>query len=110
MKNLITLCALAASLTLAACGEDNTNGPVDEPTEPPIQEESMPERPALGAQIDRAGRAAINTALNNTFNGDIEAADAAKDAYNSADPSDWASYTGAFAGSLAILDSLDTVC
>ena len=56
MKNLITVCALAASLTLAACGEDNTNGPVDEPIDPPIQEESMPERPALGAPGAESGQ------------------------------------------------------
>src|SRR5438045_6193332 len=43
-----------------------------------------PAPPALGAQIDRMGRPAINTALNNTFNADAASKGKAKDAYNAA--------------------------
>jgi hypothetical protein len=45
--------------------------------------------PALGAQVDRMGRPAINTAANNTFNTNAVAADAAKDAYNAAPSTKW---------------------
>ncbi len=71
-----------------------------------------PAAPALGSQIDRFGRPAINTALNHTFDVDAAKKDAAKDAYN-ADKlaAKWsATYTPEFATNLAILDSLDTVC
>jgi hypothetical protein len=68
--------------------------------------------PALGDQIDRMGRAAINTALNNAFNGDETMRNAAKDAYNADDDaSGWATeWTDEIRGSLAILDSLDRNC
>ena len=66
--------------------------------------------PSLGAQIDRTGRPAIGTALMETFNGDSDAKDAAKDEYNSAAPNQWSTFASPFAASLAILDSLDTVC
>jgi hypothetical protein len=70
----------------------------------------IPPMPKLGVQIDRVGRPAVNTALNQAFNGDMDAKDAAKDAYNAAAPKAWASYQPAFEASLAILDSLDTMC
>jgi hypothetical protein len=66
--------------------------------------------PMLGAQIDRNGRPAISTALNNTFNGDTAAKNQRKDAYNAAGPDTWADFKAEFEISLAILDSLDTVC
>jgi hypothetical protein len=70
-----------------------------------------PVPPKLGAQIDRFGRPAINTALNHTFDVD-PAKGMGKDAYNKeSDPSKWAALAGAeFAKNLAILDGLDTVC
>lgn len=71
-----------------------------------------PPPPALGVQMDRMGRPAINTALNHTFDTDTTAKDAAKDAYNGdSDPSKWAaSNAPEFAKNLAILDGLDTMC
>lgn len=68
--------------------------------------------PRLGAQIDRAGRPAISTALVATFNADQTAKDAAKDAYNAAsDPTEWAAnFQAQFMTSLAILDALDGTC
>jgi hypothetical protein len=67
--------------------------------------------PALGAQIDRMGRPAINTALNETFNADSDEKNAGKDAYNAAsDPADWSDYASAFETSLGILDGLDATC
>jgi hypothetical protein len=120
LKKIITTSSL---IVLAACGSemdnnaDNTTNPnsssqvspTPEPN-PEITPETKPERPTLGQQIDRMGRPAINTALNNTFNGDKSAKDAAKVAYGQATPSEWSAYVDDFAASLAILDSLDTVC
>lgn len=72
----------------------------------------VPPPPTLGTQIDRIGRPAINTALNNGFDGDAGAAGSAKDAYNAdGTPSDWAAnYTAQFAANLAIIDAVDGVC
>jgi hypothetical protein len=71
-----------------------------------------PPPPMIGAQIDRIGRPAINTALNHVFDPSASTAGAAKDAYNQdSDPTKWGSnYSAEFAKNLAILDSLDTVC
>jgi hypothetical protein len=68
--------------------------------------------PAIGAQIDRFGRPAINTALNKTFSADTAAKDAAKDAWNKDDDAaNWSMTFGAeVAGNLAILDAVDTIC
>ena len=114
MKGQSIILGLALIGGLAACGDDG-NGGVDAPP--------GNEMPALGAtQIDRMGRPAIATALQETFNGDEAARNAAKDAYNqNASPANWAAYAGAapanageyasgFYGSLAILDSLDANC
>jgi hypothetical protein len=73
-------------------------------------ENAFPPPPALGAQIDRFGRPAINTALNNTFNADLVTKDAAKDNYNHAKRADWSGFAGEFALNLGILDSLDANC
>jgi hypothetical protein len=66
--------------------------------------------PALGAQIDRMGRPAINTALNMTFASDEDEKGMGKDAYNAAAPGDWADFTDEFAANLGILDALDATC
>lgn len=78
------------------------------------EQEAMPRGasnvPSLGAQIDRMGRPAINTALNATFEADATAKDTAKDAYNAAGEATWSSFEGEFKKNLAILDALDTNC
>lgn len=85
------------SVGLAACGsDDTTDGP--------------PAAPALGDQIDRAGRAAISTALIATFETDDSAKSARKDAYNMAGPASWSNFVPDMKGSLAALDSLDANC
>lgn len=80
----------------------------------------FPPAPELGAQIDRMGRPAINTALNGAFvqydaAGDPVAADTAargmlQDGYNEDQTeADWAdTYGPMFMGNLAVIDSLDT--
>lgn len=72
----------------------------------------VPQIPSLGAQIDRKGRPAVNTATTNTFdlvaaNPDTARSDAEK-AYNANDdPGTWAtSYVSNIAANLAIYDSL----
>jgi hypothetical protein len=67
--------------------------------------------PALGAQIDRMGRPAINTAITDPFFTDDAAHGVKQDAYNALTPATAAAtLETTFEANLAILDSLDTVC
>lgn len=96
-------------LVLAACG-DNKVAP-DARTRPDTGSGSggFPAAPALGTQIDRMGRPAINTLLNHGFSADATASRTAKDAYNAnATPATWISSVPEFMKNLGILDSLDT--
>jgi hypothetical protein len=70
-----------------------------------------PAPPKLGAQIDRFGRPAINTALNHVFDADPAKQGTAKDAYNQqSDPATWAASGAEFSKNLALLDGIDTIC
>jgi hypothetical protein len=71
-----------------------------------------PAAPTLGAQIDRMGRPAINTALNHTFDPDAGAAGFEKNAYNAdSNQAGWAAkYKDHFKANLAVYDSLDNNC
>lgn len=70
-----------------------------------------PAAPTLGAQIDRKGRPAIDTALNDTLGKSEADKNTAHDAWNGeADTSKWSGFAGAVSTSLGFLDSLDTVC
>jgi hypothetical protein len=66
----------------------------------------------LGVQVERMGRAGINTAVVDPFFAMESEHAKVQDAYNaSADPAQWPSlFADRMAGNLAILDSLDTVC
>lgn len=67
--------------------------------------------PALGAQIDRLGRPAINTAVTDPFDGNATQHGMKQDTYNGATPSTAAAtFEAAFEANLAILDSLDGTC
>lgn len=112
-KHAMTL-SLAACL-LFACGDDdggsNPDGstpPADADTTPDASE--TPAKPALGSQLDRMGRPAINTALTATF--EPAATEGPKeDAYNSdSNPSSWSQYAAEFQEQLAIYDGLDRTC
>ena len=71
----------------------------------------MPMVPALGTQIDRMGRPAINTATIMTFAGDDERGPAQNEYNSNPAPTDWATdYVATIAGSLGVLDSLDATC
>lgn len=88
--------------TATTSGTDTTDNDTSDPPPPPP--------PTLGAQIERMGRPAVNTALNHTFDADQAAKDSAKDAWNEAAQSAWPTFVPEIAANLAILDSLDTVC
>ena len=119
MKHLtfttFTLSTLALA-ALAGCGDDE-NYPadaartIDAATANP-DAPGQPAKPALGAQVDRMGRPAVNTAANHTFDPDATATQAAKNAWNTAaDPTTWgAMFAAEVRANLAIYDSLDTVC
>ncbi|HEU4402234.1 MAG TPA: DUF4331 family protein [Candidatus Polarisedimenticolia bacterium] len=75
------------------------------------------ERGVCPVQIDRMGRAGVNTALTNPFFRESvpeekQKHEAIQDDYNaSADPTEWAGlFSTEIAANLAILDGLDTVC
>lgn len=87
---------------------DETGGETDE-TDPPASPRGADAPPALGAQIDRAGRPAISTALVQTF-GDPTDRDPARVDYNQSDLADGGDFRGDFIASLGIYDGLDAVC
>ena len=100
--------AFATALAVQSCG-DNDNGHGNATPNPPAIR--------LDRQIDRMGRAGVNTATTAPFfresvEQEQKAHDAVLDAYNSAsDSSQWVSlFSGEIAANIAILDSLDTVC
>jgi hypothetical protein len=106
----ITLVAVtfAAALFAVSCG-DNDNSTANRDPDPPAIR--------LDRQIDRMGRAGINTAATAPFfresvEEEQQVHDDVSDEYNSAsDPSEWVSlFSERIAGNIAILDSLDTVC
>lgn len=89
------------TLMLGACSDDSkTTTTVTTPPTPPT----------LGAQIDRMGRPAINTAVSDPFDGDATSHGMKQDAYNAATPATGSTFEAQFETSLAILDSLDTMC
>jgi hypothetical protein len=104
-------------MMLLACGacDDNTMMMM---TVPDMAMNLMPSAPTLGAAIDRMGRPAINTALNQSFNPVDASKNAGKDAYNAeGNQANWATLmvegkpiTKEFAGNLAIIDALDGKC
>jgi len=70
-----------------------------------------PAPPTLGTQIDRKGRPAIDTALNDTLAKSEADKNTAHDNWNGeADTSKWSAFGPAVSASLGFLDSLDTVC
>jgi Domain of unknown function (DUF4331) len=90
----------------AANPTDTGNGAeaVDEAAVPPPP-------PALGTQVDRLGRPAINMMLVHTLDTNATTRGAAKDAYNAdVATAHWATYVPELSASLAAYDALDGVC
>jgi len=102
--NRLPLFVLGVAIAgLCGCGSDNGTNTTPPPAKPTLKT----------TQIDRMGRAGVNTALTDPF--DIvqgSTPDQVKDAYNAlVDPSTWSpQFKSNIATNLAILDSLDTVC
>jgi len=91
---ILAVVTTAPALLFAACSSSN-GGP-----------------PALGKQIDRLGRPAINTAISDPFDGDATVHGMMQDTYNSGTltPASETTFVAQFEANLAILDGLDTVC
>jgi hypothetical protein len=128
---LSLLAALAAGMVIAACGDDETTpAPTTATTTTTSTSASggtggsgatgggLPSAPTLGSQVDRKGRPAINTALNQAFileNG-MASTDAARgmaeDDYNAdGAAASWAGdYAEVFRSNIAIVDSVDGIC
>ena len=102
MRNMMICAAitLAAAVNVGCSSDDTSTGG-----------SGGPAPPSLGQQIDRMGRPAINTAVNNTFELDDAKKGAAKDEWNgNSDPSSWSKYTAEIEANLGILDALDGTC
>jgi hypothetical protein len=112
MTRRLLVIALAGLLPLAGCDDDsNDDGNKDMSANRDMAMSGNPAAPRLGAQIDRMGRPAVNTALTNPF--DLVAGsstDAVKDAYNAAGPGGWAAFQPNIRTNLAVLDGADRVC
>jgi hypothetical protein len=108
--NKLNILLAASGLALFACGDDKAkpDAPIHHDAPNP-DAAANPPAPPLGAQIDRMGRPAINTALNHVFDLDAAATGSAKDAYNadSAQGTWPTTYVGEFAKNLGIFDALD---
>ncbi|MBO6938629.1 MAG: DUF4331 family protein [Deltaproteobacteria bacterium] len=136
-KNLITMTALAlaSSLAFAGCGDDDGDdtddtvdmftptgdmggedmggGGDDDMFVPDPMPRGMDNPPAIGAQIDRAARPGVTTALVGTFTEtDDDTRGTLKDDYNAdADAAGWVGeYAATIHSQLAVLDGLDGVC
>jgi hypothetical protein len=109
MNKMTTLFALAAATCLLACGDDLKVPDGHQAIDASTIDGAAPPAPALGPQIDRMGRPAINTALNHTFDVNAAAKAAAKDAYNQdTNVAGWpATWAVEFAKNLALIDALD---
>jgi hypothetical protein len=103
------ICSLLV-LVLGACGDNKLAPDARVRPDTGSGSDSFPAAPTLGTQIDRIGRPAVNTLLNNGFNPNLGSAAAAKETYNKdATYANWvATWRGVFAQNLAVIDALDT--
>ena len=107
----IKLLAVAA-IALIGCGDNKSSPDARVIDSTVVDSGPPPPAPAIGAQIDRVGRPAVNTVLTKGFD-PTAAAQTAKKAYNeNADKATWLAPAniGEFALNLAIVDVLDTFC
>ncbi len=88
-----------------ACGSGSTT-----PSTPDMQAPMFSTPPTLGMQLDRMGRAGVNTALTDPFYTSKTDHNAKLDAYNQASRSTWQSFAPQFAAALGVYDGLDGIC
>lgn len=94
-------------LVMAGCGSGSGINTV----EPPPAMPDFPAPPALGAQIDRQGRAAITTALIAPLGPLVPGTDQTrKDEYSEAGRADWDEFFDEIRSAIAIFDGLDANC
>ncbi|HEY2745945.1 MAG TPA: hypothetical protein VGL86_15020, partial [Polyangia bacterium] len=104
---LTTIFALGLALGAVGCDDDTSSkgGGMD------MAASEFPTAPTIGTtQLDRMGRAGINTALTDPFYTDKTAHGVKQDAYNQAPESMWPTFTDQFAAALGVLDGLDGIC
>ena len=109
-KHILFALAVAAFMPHCSCGDHNNNP--DAAKHDAVTDGGFPAAPTLGAQIDRLGRPAINTALNHAFDPTAASKGAAKDAYNqdtaiASWPTTYVAGTNNFAFNLALIDAVD---
>ena len=109
MSNFKIVAGLAAVLTvLAGCGSGSGFSGLDPD---PDQTPAFPDPPAVGAQIDRQGRAAITTALIQPLGPLVMGADnSRKDDYSVAGRDEWDQFLEEIRTAIAIYDGLDANC
>jgi hypothetical protein len=109
MKNNTLFIGSLVVLALGACG-DNKLAPDARVRPDTGSNVEFPAAPTIGTQIDRVGRPAVNTLLNNGFNPNTGSAYASKETYNKdATFANWvATWRGVFAPNLAVIDALDS--
>jgi hypothetical protein len=130
---LAALAAVTAGCLLFACGDDESTSTTVSTTNTTTTTNTtgpgggggaggggggFPAVPTMGAQVDRMGRAGVNTALLEAFISDTGTVSvdadrgAAQDSYNSnADPSTWgAQYLETVRQNLAVLDAVNGTC
>lgn len=96
----LALAACALALPYTACDGGGGRGT------------SLPDGEIRGVQLDRMGRAGVNTALIGTFNPDEASRGAIKDSYNlERDPADWGPlFASEISRNLGVYDALDANC
>ena len=112
------IAVVAALAVLQGCGDDTDTFPPlpgaggADPGAGGAGGAAIPAPPALGTQIDRFGRPAINTALNAVFEPDADVRGTKKDEWNAdSSPAEWSTkYKAEIAKNLAVLDALDGTC
>jgi hypothetical protein len=106
MKTITMMLALGLAAMSVGCDDDTTGGGGMD-----MAASMFPAAPAIGTtQLDRMGRAGVNTALTDPFFTDKTMHEGKQDAYNKATEAMWPSFAPQFAAALGVFDGLDGIC